>query len=325
VTFGWITRNTSQDFVNRDMTARIDAKLLPLAARLAGLQTATLSRARALRVRPPVSATVGEAHAAVDAAGPTVGVTLAISCGRTRNLHAVPRRGGTIEALTIGDPARSGAEATICCGESLAGAYMADKLRSTRSATGSKPRSRPSDETSADQLRLARSQDRALRAAVRQMNEREAHGREVRAGHYLVGVAAENVEGLCELRDGGSYGVSPEEENGHLEVSVRDTEDGRFVPGLDVRVRVRTRDRRELGIHRHASLWHPWLYHYRRNWSLPGDGTYTIIVHIAVPDFPRHDKINGHRYAERVDVEFAGFEVRTGQKRSRAAAPIATA
>jgi hypothetical protein len=39
-------------------------------------------------------------------------------------------------------------------------------------------------------------------------------------------------------------------------------------------------------------------------------------VRIEAPTFPRHDKANGHRYAQQVTVEFTGVKVQTGQKKS---------
>ncbi len=72
-------------------------------------------------------------------------------------------------------------------------------------------------------------------------------------------------------------------------------------------------DGQEVGTERMPQLWHPWLYHYGRNWTVPGDGTYTLRVRIDPPTFPRHDKENGKRYAEAVEVEFTGVEVKTGQ------------
>lgn len=36
----------------------------------------------------------------------------------------------------------------------------------------------------------------------------------------------------------------------------------------------------------------------------------------STPNFPRHDKINGQRYADPVTVEFIGVKIETGQKRS---------
>ena len=39
---------------------------------------------------------------------------------------------------------------------------------------------------------------------------------------------------------------------------------------------------------------------------VPGDGAYTFRVHIDAPTFHRHDRKNGLRDAEPVEVEFRG-------------------
>jgi hypothetical protein len=70
----------------------------------------------------------------------------------------------------------------------------------------------------------------------------------------------------------------------------------------------------KIGSHPQPFLWHPWLYHYGLNWTLPGDGVYTIQVHIDPPTFPRHDKKNGQRYTQPVDVSFEKVKIKTGQK-----------
>jgi uncharacterized protein involved in high-affinity Fe2+ transport len=72
-----------------------------------------------------------------------------------------------------------------------------------------------------------------------------------------------------------------------------------------------------MGTHQVPFLWHPWLYHYGRNWQLPGDGEYTMRVRINAPTFMRHDPENGIRYAEPVEVEFDSVKIETGVKKSK--------
>ena len=71
----------------------------------------------------------------------------------------------------------------------------------------------------------------------------------------------------------------------------------------------------EIGTHHQPFVWHPWLYHYGRNWRVPGDGEYILRIRIEAPEFPRHDRVNGRRYATPVDGEFPGVMITTGQKR----------
>lgn len=174
---------------------------------------------------------------------------------------------------------------------------------------------RPSDEATAEQLHLGRTQGDAFeRALEHMMKQVAADGSEIVAGDYRVGYAVEEAEGLYFPRDGHLEWVEPETENVHVEVSVRDSADGRFLPGLVVQATLIDRDGREIGSHRQPFLWHPWLYHYGRNWTVPGDGTYTLRVRIEPPDFPRHDRVNGRRFLMPVEVEFDEVSIRTGRK-----------
>ena len=137
------------------------------------------------------------------------------------------------------------------------------------------------------------------------------------AGEYLVGYAVENAEGLYDYEgEKNLVWHEPRDENAHIEIVVCDAADRRFVPGLDVTVTVVDRTGHVVGTHLQPYLWHPWLYHYGRNWVLPGDGTYSLRVLIEPPRYSRHDKKNGKRFAEPVTLEFSDIRVKTGQKRS---------
>ena len=172
-----------------------------------------------------------------------------------------------------------------------------------------------SDEATHGQLGLARDQGRTMLQALREMTHGEAtSGVSRRAGDYLVAVAVEHAEGLWRMRGGALRWEEPEDENAHLEVAVCDGGDGRFVPGLHVTVTLTAPDGSVVGTHVHPFLWHPWLYHYGRNWRVPADGEYAVKVRIDAPDFPRHDPVNGRRYAEPVEVEFTGVRIETGRK-----------
>ncbi len=178
------------------------------------------------------------------------------------------------------------------------------------------PPMRPSDEADAKTLQMAREQGQALERALKYMAEEEAHdGGEKRAGDFLVGYAVEAAEGMYEMRDGKLEWEDPQEENVHVEVSVRDAADGRFIPALSVHATLIDARGEVVGTNRQPYLWHPWLYHYGRNWKVPGDGEYTLRIRVEAPNFPRHDKINGKRFQEDVEVEFTGVTIETGQKK----------
>jgi len=174
----------------------------------------------------------------------------------------------------------------------------------------------PSHEADRHQLALARQEGAAYHTSLLYMAHKVADtGALKRAGDYMVAFAQEKAEGMYRRSPSGSLEwKEPEDENCHLEISVCDAADQRFIPGLRVEVRLRAQSGDELGPFEMPFLWHPGLYHYGRNIRLPGDGVFDLHVHIAAPDFPRHDKINGCRYAEAVDVTFEGVNISTGKE-----------
>lgn len=182
------------------------------------------------------------------------------------------------------------------------------------STTPSRPPMDPgTSEADEQQLALARAQGEAYGRAVRHMVTRVAHdGGEQDAGDYRVGYAVEEAEGMYELADGRLVWREPDGENLHLEITVRDRSDGRFVPGLRVQATLVAPDGQEVGTHEQPLLWHPMVHHYGRNWTVPADGEYTLRVHVDPPAFMRHDEVNGRRFEEPVDVEFAGVAVDRG-------------
>ncbi len=171
-----------------------------------------------------------------------------------------------------------------------------------------------SSEADEQQLLLAREQGDAYGKALKHMVSNVAEdGGQQPAGPYVVGYAIEEAEGMYAWSEGELVWQEPREENLHVEITVRDGADGRFVPGLQVRGTLITAEGRELGTHEHPLLWHPMLYHYGRNWKVPGDGSYTLRVQIDPPQFMRHDEVNGKRFTETISVEFRDVRAKTGQ------------
>ena len=176
------------------------------------------------------------------------------------------------------------------------------------------PRLHPSDEGDKKGLELGRAQGDALTRTLKHMTDNVAHdGGERQVGEYLVAYAVEKAEGMYVPRDGTLEWQSPTDENAHIEVAVRDAADGRLIPGLAVQVTLTAPDGGDVGTHNLPLLWHPYLYHYGRNWSVPGSGKYTMRVRFDPPEFPRHDKKNGHRFLDACDVTFDSVSIETGQ------------
>lgn len=174
------------------------------------------------------------------------------------------------------------------------------------------PPMQKSEESTEKQLELARKQGEAYAAALEAMNK-ESGADIKRAGEYEVTIVVEKAEGLYELKGEELVWQKPKSENAHIEVAVRDAADGRFIPELTVMVTVPDANGKEVGRHQQPFLWHPWIYHYGRNWEVPGEGEYQIHVRIEPPTFMRHDPKNGKRFNELVEVSF-NRHIKPGQK-----------
>lgn len=178
-----------------------------------------------------------------------------------------------------------------------------------------KPPMRSSDEADQEQLDMAVKQGNAYKKALKHMAEEEADtGAMQPAGDYVVAFAAEKAEGMYRMKNGELEWQEPEEDNIHIEVTVCDGADGRFIPALNVFATLTDSDGKEIGRYQQPFLWHPWLYHYGRNWKIPGDGEYTLKVEVEAPSFGRHDQKNGKRFAEDVEVTFKNVKLETGRK-----------
>jgi hypothetical protein len=182
------------------------------------------------------------------------------------------------------------------------------------------PPTRPSNEADPGQLGIATGEGDAYGQALRAM-DRESGATVVAAGEYLVAFVQEEAEGMYGL-DGGElvWHESPDDANAHLEIAVADAADGRFVPGLDVRLTLADGGR-ELLRTPMPFLWHPFLYHYGANVRVPGPGPYLVRAVIEAPTFMRHDPVNGRRYGARVQADFPDQSFTPGRKTSPDARP----
>ena len=95
---------------------------------------------------------------------------------------------------------------------------------------------KPSGEADAHQLEVARREGEAYQEALNYMAHQVADsGKLQRAGDYIVAYAQEKAEGMYVLKSEGQLEwQKPDGENCHLEISVSDSSDGRFVPYLKI-------------------------------------------------------------------------------------------
>ena len=179
-----------------------------------------------------------------------------------------------------------------------------------------KPSEKPSDEADKHQIAMAKKEGAAYHASLKYMAEEVAdNGGQTRAGDYIVAFAQERAEGMYMLEsEGNLLWDEPDDENCHLEISVSDAGDQRFIPYLEITATLTPKDGKAVGPFDVPFVWHPGLYHYGTNVKVPGDGTYDLHVKIKPPTFMRHDKVNGKRYAETVEVIFDAIEIKTGQE-----------
>ncbi len=171
-----------------------------------------------------------------------------------------------------------------------------------------------SDEGDARGLALGHAEGEAYGRTLKHMLDNVAEGGgQMESGDYLIAFAFEEAEGMYAPKGGKLEWQPPGDANIHLEIAVRDKADGRLIPGLDIELTVTDKDGKEIGSHRMPLLWHPYLYHYGRNWTIPGDGTYSLRVRFRAPQFHRHDKKNGNRFAQGADVTFKDVKLKTGK------------
>lgn len=173
-------------------------------------------------------------------------------------------------------------------------------------------------ETTPEANELARQLGASIQQALATMLGKVAmDGAETRKGEYLVDYAVEYAEGLWQMKDGKlRYDTKVEqsaEQNAHVEVALRDPQTGRMLMGVPVHATL-YRDGRTTGSHEVGFIWHPWLYHYGRNWRVPETGNYRLRVQADIPPWRRYGREAGRRFTQPVEVEFDDVNVQTGQK-----------
>lgn len=132
-----------------------------------------------------------------------------------------------------------------------------------------------------------------------------------RTGDYIITFALEKSEGhYVKQSDGEIDWETPENYvTMHAQVIVQDRDDKRFVPYLDVNVRIYN-DEGELVTESDAPfMWHPFAYHYGFDTVLPDDGQYYAEITIKSPDFDRHHMSHGKRYTDDVTVKMSSIDI----------------
>jgi uncharacterized protein involved in high-affinity Fe2+ transport len=175
---------------------------------------------------------------------------------------------------------------------------------------------KPSDEADRKQIAMAKKEGAAYHASLKYMAEEVADSGDMkRAGNYIVAYAQERAEGMYMLEgEGKLQWDEPTDENCHIEISVSDSGDQRFIPYLEITASLTPKNSKTVGPFKVPFVWHPGLFHYGVNVNVPGDGAYRLDVSIKPPTFMRHDEVNGKRYADTVEVTFDDVPIKTGKE-----------
>lgn len=165
---------------------------------------------------------------------------------------------------------------------------------------------------------LAQAQGAALEHALATMiGGVAADGAVVRRGDYVVAYAVELAEGYFHWQNGElQYDLGVEEsaeQNAHVEVAILDAETGRFLPALAVQAQL-LRGGESIGTFEEPLMWHPWIYHYGRNWRVPSEGKYSLDIRFDAPRWHIYGAAAGPRFQQGETVHFDDVRMKVGQK-----------
>lgn len=173
-------------------------------------------------------------------------------------------------------------------------------------------------------LGLALNEGAALGRSLNEMANNVAVGGGTTRDHdYVAYVAFERSEGYWEPHGhtsdgiGLRYTIEADESaaaNAHLEIGMRDTLTGRFLPGMRPRATVLDARGRTVGTYEPPFMWHPWIHHFGMNFRVPNSGRYSVRVHADMPRYRRYGRLAEAMFAGPLDVEIPNLKIVTGQK-----------
>jgi Fe2+ transport protein len=162
--------------------------------------------------------------------------------------------------------------------------------------------------------RLAREQGKAYAASYKMLMAEDPHA-ETDIDDYRITASFEPAEGMyVPTGDGLTWKTPAKSDNQHFEVIVRDRTDGRFIPGLDVHMRLLDASDEAVAETDIPFIWHPFVLHYGVDARIPKEGDYTAEVTIPAPRFHRHDELRGKRYERDVTVRLGPIHLTPGRK-----------
>ncbi|WP_373055863.1 hypothetical protein [Zunongwangia sp. H14] len=163
------------------------------------------------------------------------------------------------------------------------------------------PLSAVTNETTAQQLSLAKNQGKAVEDAFFYLKN-HANGAQMMAGPYKIAYVLERPKGWYTLDNETLHWHEPEG-NAFLGVLVRDGYDGRAVPGVKVTARLLSPAGEVLEEYQLPMGYHPLVNRHGTNINLPS-GPFSLKILVDPPRIRRHDPVNGDRYHEQVFAQF---------------------
>ena len=158
----------------------------------------------------------------------------------------------------------------------------------------------------ANEADLLKPANAALSDAITTLWQRSASGAEKAAGDYFVAYAFDDTaptsSNLKKHHTKNLFDFSAEE-NVRLEVLIRDSRTGRFLPELQPQAALVAADGNRYGSGELPPLWHPWLNLYGRSVRIPRKGVYRLLVSFDAPGFRRWGR-QSERFASAAEVEF---------------------
>lgn len=131
---------------------------------------------------------------------------------------------------------------------------------------------------------------------------------------YIITLGCEEAEGTYypEGDDALRWQPPAQNLNKHIEITVQDAGDHRFVPGLKLRCTLKDGGGNGLGEFEVPFQWHPFIFHYGTDIELPGEGDFSFSLTIAQPQFARHSRTHGERYKSAVQAYFGPLHLKPG-------------
>ncbi len=179
-------------------------------------------------------------------------------------------------------------------------AQMNDMPMMAMTTKPERPLTVKSNESTKEQLAFARAEGDSVDNCTTWIKQQSGStGGQMRAGEYKLTYALAAPEGWYTFNNAALNWTQPAAAaNAHFWLFVQDGADGRIVPPLNISVAIRNQDGSLVEEMRLPFAWMPLVNGYGNNVTLPGTGSYSFVVTIAVPPYRRHDPYNGDRFTE---------------------------